>query len=177
MNNEHIKNQSKRIVIIGDSGRGKTTFAKKLSEKLNIPLYHLDDFFWKKKYSEKNTHEEILEKVTHVYVGESWIIEGTTRKFLMLGFDRADTIFNLSFKSIFAQWYSIIKRYFKRDEETFSELLELIKHVFYKRYSLGYMKGSSTEKELLQPHHHKAVTFHSFGEINDYLQSLDTNEL
>lgn len=36
---------NKKILIIGASGRGKTTFAKKLSEKLSIQYYETDDFF------------------------------------------------------------------------------------------------------------------------------------
>lgn len=35
----------KKILIIGASGRGKTTFAKILSEKLSITYYETDDFF------------------------------------------------------------------------------------------------------------------------------------
>lgn len=35
----------KRVLIVGDSGRGKTTFAKHLSESLNIQAYSTDDFF------------------------------------------------------------------------------------------------------------------------------------
>ena len=31
-----------RIMIIGCSGSGKTTLAMKLSEKLSLPLVHLD---------------------------------------------------------------------------------------------------------------------------------------
>ena len=35
-----------RILIIGNAGSGKTTFAKQLSEKLNLPLIHLDRLYW-----------------------------------------------------------------------------------------------------------------------------------
>ncbi len=31
-----------KILIIGCSGSGKSTFAKKLGIKLNIPIYHMD---------------------------------------------------------------------------------------------------------------------------------------
>ena len=33
----------KRIIILGCSGSGKSTFAKKLKVKTDLPLYHLDN--------------------------------------------------------------------------------------------------------------------------------------
>ena len=32
--------------VIGANGAGKSTFSKKLSEILNIPVYHLDSIYW-----------------------------------------------------------------------------------------------------------------------------------
>ena len=36
----------KRILIIGNAGSGKTTYAKALAEKTQLPLIHLDKLFW-----------------------------------------------------------------------------------------------------------------------------------
>ena len=36
----------KRILIIGSSGAGKSTLSKRLSEKWDLPLIHLDTLFW-----------------------------------------------------------------------------------------------------------------------------------
>jgi len=48
---------AKKILIVGDYGRGKTTLAQKLSRKLGIPYYSTDDFYWEKKFSKKQDKE------------------------------------------------------------------------------------------------------------------------
>ncbi|WP_369974648.1 hypothetical protein [Paraliobacillus sp. X-1268] len=37
----------RKIMIIGSGGSGKSTLAKTLGEILDIPVYHLDAYFWK----------------------------------------------------------------------------------------------------------------------------------
>jgi adenylate kinase family enzyme len=61
-----------RIYITGSAASGKTTYAKKLAEKLNIPLYSTDNFY-----------DEVLDRTlpievirTLVPIESSWIIEG-----------------------------------------------------------------------------------------------------
>ena len=36
-----------RILLIGNAGAGKTTFAKHLAQKLHLPLVHLDNLYWR----------------------------------------------------------------------------------------------------------------------------------
>jgi len=36
----------KKIMIVGIPGSGKSTFALKLSQFLDLPLYHLDKYFF-----------------------------------------------------------------------------------------------------------------------------------
>ena len=37
----------KKIIVIGCMGSGKSTFAEKLHRKTKIPLFHLDNIWWK----------------------------------------------------------------------------------------------------------------------------------
>ena len=36
----------KKIIIIGCPGSGKSTFARNLAAKTNLPLYYLDMLYW-----------------------------------------------------------------------------------------------------------------------------------
>lgn len=148
-----MKTHSKRkIIIIGESGRGKTTLAKKLSEKTGITHHQTDDFFWKTKYSEANPREEALEKIKQEYEKDKWIIEGTTFWLLEDGLEKSDIIIFLCFKNLLSQWFSIIRRSFAEKRENVKELFGLLKHVTYKRYGWGYKKGASTHREIIEPY-------------------------
>ena len=37
----------KKVILIGSGGAGKSTFSRKLSNKLNIKVFHLDALMWK----------------------------------------------------------------------------------------------------------------------------------
>ncbi len=47
----------KRIFILGNMGSGKSTLAKKISKKLNISHYDLDDIFWSRKFNKKRNYK------------------------------------------------------------------------------------------------------------------------
>ena len=84
-----------RIVIIGNAGGGKTTLARALSQKLDLPLYMLDSAQWQPgmKLTPINELEKVLKKWT---AQERWIIEGFGPMELMpLRFKAADTIIYL----------------------------------------------------------------------------------
>jgi len=42
-----MKNLGGKIVVIGVSASGKSTFSRKLSKKLNLPLTLMDKIMWK----------------------------------------------------------------------------------------------------------------------------------
>ena len=47
----------KKILIIGSGGAGKSTLALKLSEITEIPVIHLDSYFWKPNWVKTPTAE------------------------------------------------------------------------------------------------------------------------
>ena len=75
-----IKN-SKRIYILGNVGCGKTTLSSKLSLKMKIPFYELDNVVWE--YHEggdiKRNDEEIEKLFLNIIDTPQWIIEDVGR--------------------------------------------------------------------------------------------------
>ncbi len=163
----------KRILIFGHAGRGKTTFARKLSEKLSIPHYSTDDFFYKVKFTELRDREESVVLIKKVYDTDTWIVEGTTSRLLRPGLERAEVVFVLKHKSILTQYYSIIKRAVVDEKgRSISGTFHLLKHVTKKRYMKGYGTNQPTAEELKEVHNKKVIELHSFKEIDAYLASV-----
>lgn len=85
-----------KIIVIGCPGAGKSTFARKLRDKTNIPLYYLDMIWHKEDHTNISTEEfdilldEILKK-------EKWIIDGNYIRTLETRLKECDTVFLLDF--------------------------------------------------------------------------------
>lgn len=66
----------KRVTIVGPSGAGKSTLARELGKLFDLPVFHMDQFFFKPGWIEKSK-DELAEEVENVLqVNEQWVIEG-----------------------------------------------------------------------------------------------------
>lgn len=64
-----------KIAIIGYSGAGKSTMARKLSSLLNVPALHLDTVHWLPGWHERDDYEAETDIQAFMHQ-PSWIIEG-----------------------------------------------------------------------------------------------------
>lgn len=82
----------KRILVIGNAGAGKSTFARQLAEKTNLPLIHLDRLFWYGNWQQRERTEfdallqEALDK-------PEWILDGNFSRTLPHRLQHCDTVF------------------------------------------------------------------------------------
>ncbi|MED3540277.1 DNA topology modulation protein [Bacillus toyonensis] len=81
----------KKIILIGSGGSGKSTLAKKLGNKLNIKVHHLDALFWKANW-EGVPREEQRKVQKNLIKEEKWIIDGNYGGTMDLRLNAADTI-------------------------------------------------------------------------------------
>lgn len=162
----------KRILIVGDSGRGKSTFAKVLSNKLNIKQFSTDDFFWKIKYSVAEDKETSIKNISKIYNQKSWIVEGATRVLVKEGIEKSDQIICLIYPNLLFQFWTLYKRKLTRADETWSNLFNFYKHLFDKKFKLGVHKNKETIEEMIKPYAGKTIKLYSFNEIDNFVQSL-----
>ncbi len=80
-----------RIMIFGLPGSGKSTFAVHLAHQLNLPLYHLDKYFFVKNWIERD-NEEFLSFQQKIINQSQWIIDGNALGSLEMRYARADLV-------------------------------------------------------------------------------------
>ncbi|KHE67872.1 topology modulation protein [Halobacillus sp. BBL2006] len=101
----------KRIMVMGVSaGAGKSTFARRLGEKLGINVYHLDRFFWEPGWKQASL-EDFKRRQQDVTVQDEWILEGNYSITYDLRTQRADTIVYLE-APLMVCLYRVVKRWF-----------------------------------------------------------------
>lgn len=155
-----------KVIVIGCPGGGKSTFSRKLREKTNLPLFHLDMMFWK---ADKTTlsREEFDKQLSSVVMGDQWIIDGNYGRTLEMRLKECDTVFlfDLPVETCLAGAVSRVGK--PREDMPWVE--ENLDEEF-KQWILDF-----PEKELprvyalLEQYPHKSlVVFRSHEQVNEY---------
>jgi adenylate kinase family enzyme len=98
----------KRILIIGSSGAGKSTFARRLGERTGQEVIHLDKLYWNPNWVE-TAKDEWQKKVEKAVQGDSWIIDGNYSGTMELRLPACDTVIFLDMPRTLCV-YRILKR-------------------------------------------------------------------
>lgn len=85
-----------KAIIIGCLGAGKSTFARKLSDKMHLPLYYLD-MLWHKPDRTTVDRNIFDEKLKEIVLKEKWIIDGNYGRTLEMRIQWCEAIFLLDF--------------------------------------------------------------------------------
>lgn len=83
-----------RVLVMGCSGAGKSTFAMALARKLGLPYVSLDALFWKAGWVEPD-REAFGESMVREAGKPAWVMDGNYTSHLggEMRRDRADTVF------------------------------------------------------------------------------------
>lgn len=97
-----------RIIVIGSAGAGKSTLSQKLGQALDLPVVHLDAYFWKPGWvqTESEEWEQIIRTQTEQ---EKWIMDGNYTGTLDMRLERADTVIFLDMPRVLCV-YRVLKR-------------------------------------------------------------------
>jgi adenylate kinase family enzyme len=80
-----------RVLIIGPCGAGKSTLARELGAKLDLPVFHMDQLNWQPGWVE-SSKDEIRERLAAILAGDRWLIDGNYGGTLEPRLQRADAV-------------------------------------------------------------------------------------
>lgn len=80
-----------RVVVIGSSGAGKSTFARKLGAATGLPVTHIDQLFWQDGWVQVPA-SLYRQRLAEVVAQDRWIIEGVNASTLDLRLPRTDLL-------------------------------------------------------------------------------------
>jgi adenylate kinase family enzyme len=81
----------KRILVLGSSGAGKSTFAQELGKRLDVEIIHLDSYYWQPNWT-STPPEEWDETMKALLERDSWVMDGNYPASLPLRMEYADTV-------------------------------------------------------------------------------------
>jgi adenylate kinase family enzyme len=88
MGNERLP---RRIAVVGTAGSGKTTLARKLAARLDVPHVELDSLHWEANWTPA-PKEVFHRRVAQALSGEAWTTDGNYSELRDLTWGKADTV-------------------------------------------------------------------------------------
>ncbi len=86
----------KRINVIGTSGSGKSVFARRLAETLELPHVEMDRLFWKADWRQ-STDEEFLAALREAIAGDTWVLDGNYNRTQPVKWERVECVIWLDY--------------------------------------------------------------------------------
>jgi len=142
-----------RVLVLGNSCAGKTTFAARLSKQLKFKHIELDALYWEANWKEAND-EVFRSRVANALTIETWIVDGNYKsKIKDLVWPYADTIIWLdpSLPTVLARFFMrSIRRSFNQ-EILWGGCKENLRNSIFQRNSLLAW--------ILKTHHKKSKDY------------------
>lgn len=98
----------KKVLVLGPSGGGKSTFSRKLGELLSLPIVHLDSHYWQENWTP--TEREVWrEKCRKMADEPEWVMDGNYRSSIDIRLPKADTVIFLDTPTL-KSFFRVFKR-------------------------------------------------------------------
>lgn len=103
----------RRILIVGPGGGGKSTLARRIASRLDLPLIHLDARYWRPGWvaPPKDAWRQTVERLTQ---GERWVMDGNYGGTLALRLDACDTAILMDMPPHVCLWRILRRRWTHR---------------------------------------------------------------
>lgn len=167
-----------RISIIGHPASGKSTLARRISEKLNIPHIHIDRFWFEAgganiKLGNVEEVEKarvyIKEKVLEQMKQDSWVSDGWYSKLQPIISEQADHLIFLDIP-LYRRMLNHLQRIFKPGRHKELSKWDEIRF-FYEIIYRTFAKGPKMKK-FVREHSDKIKIFRNYKEVEKYLETL-----
>lgn len=113
-----LPNSFSKINVIGTSGSGKSTFAKKLSTALNYPYIEMDKIFWGPNWKSP-TDEEFFGKLRAALSEQRWVLDGNYTRTVPIKWEKVELVIWLDYsfsRTLFQAIRRAISRAWSKEE-------------------------------------------------------------
>ncbi len=156
-----------KISVMGYAGSGKTYLSNYLSNKLSLPLLHLDEIKFNKKW-EPYDNEIVMPQVNDFLENESWIIDGNYTYLCYEERVESSDVIILLLLPWWTCFISAIKR--KKEREADGYINEINPwFIWFLLYGGRKRKIRQRYKSIIKEHKDKVIVLRSRKEINEYI--------
>ena len=171
----------RRVVVGGSTGSGKSTFARALAARMNVPLIELDEIRHGPNWTE-TPDDEFRARIDPLTAREGWVVDGNYSMTMDLTWGRADTLVWLDYSLALILWRLFLRtnrRIFRR-EILWNGNRERFANAYLSRQSLYvwvfrsyWRRRRNWPRWLAEGYRHLEVhRFRTQGEADRWLASL-----
>lgn len=165
-----------RIVIIGNSGSGKTYLAQTLSHCFRLEIIHLDKLFWEPGgFNKKRPSDVVYAEIATLAQGQSWVVEGVFGELAQEFCPKADCLIWLD-----VDWTTCSTSLLNRGSESSQQLdARLAEENFTKllRWASDYwqrqdLRSHPGHASLFDQFYGQKIRLRTRDEVNDFIASF-----
>ena len=160
-----------KVLIIGSVASGKSTLARKLSNKSNIKSYEIDSIVHDDVNNIKRKNEEQQKIIKKIDNQNEWIIEGTLRRNLYNILEMADNIIYVDTPLIIRK-KRILTRYIKQklgiEKCGYKPSYKMLKNMY--TWTKEFESKRKDFEDILKKYQEKVIVVKNSNDINeDYI--------